>query len=178
LTCNEKADPKPRVEIAMQSLRFNAALALSQTLGGCPDCSSGFGLGATILGGYRRRIASWAQFGAIGGYTFLWQTHDDRFVHPFFAAPEFSAVFLWGENQFDVSFALGIVGGPVAKRRTIAGFIGVMTLLQASWRSPWRFMGKWPMHITLGALAIAPNGEHLLRSSVTFTPGIAVEYDL
>jgi len=228
-------EPRKRPKIAKHALRFDAALGLSPTLGGQvaedEDGSSGPGLGTMIMGGYRGLVCAPVRFGAIGGYAFLWQhregtlfydkpsnfgvdVDDDLSVHAFFAAPQISTEFYPGNHRFDVSFALGIIGGPLVNLRELhegssfeldppsipsATFIGVMTFLQASWHSPWAFFGRWPMQVTLGVLGIArsspplyegtfhggvsngpqPFNDRLLGSWVfTFTPGIALEYDL
>jgi hypothetical protein len=190
------------------------------------DCASGPGLGTILMGGYRGLLISSVRLGAVIGYEFLWQhregklpdppvyVNDELFVHAFFAAPQISAEYYLGAHRFDTSFALGIIGGPLVNSREpldgrsfvldspstpSTGFVGVMTFLQASWHSPWLFLGRWPMQVTLGVQGIArvspplyeetfhhqvANVPDKFRDSLlgswvfTFTPGIAIEYDL
>ncbi len=220
--------PKLRPKLANQTLRFQAALGLSPTLGGqvteCEECGGGPGLGAMVMVGYRHLLVSPVRLGAIGGYAFLWQhrsgfvfftepppiaVEDDLLTHAFFAAPQISAEFYAADQRFEISFALGVVGGPLINLRNgsafeldvpsmpSASFVGVLTYLQGSWHSPWSFLGKWPMQITLGIMGIAPIprptyeetftlngqqqrfGDKLIGSfPLTFMPGIALEYDL
>jgi hypothetical protein len=235
LTSNKGPAPKPPPNLANHSLRFDAAVALSPTLGGqvtfCGECGGGPGLGTAIMGGYRHRLTSFVGLGAVAGYAFVWQhragrlsfqnptavvaVDDHLFMHAFFAAPHVSMFFDLGAQRFDVGISLGIIGGPLVNLRgpqdgvsdvefglplkPSASFVGVMTLVQGAWHSPWRFLGKWPMFVTLGIFGTAPMnapfskdefrqpsnasarpfGDRLLGSWVfTFTPGIAVEYDL
>ncbi|MDI1429838.1 PEGA domain-containing protein [Polyangium sorediatum] len=152
---------------------------------------------------------------------------DDLFLNSFFAGPEISASFMAGGGQFDVGFVLGIMGGPLVNRRTaqegrpafdasptfdlvpptetpVAGFAGVVTQLQASWRTPWSLAPGWPIHLRLGILGVAPTnvpqyeasftanfrtsqtpdevanfGERLIGSwSFVITPGLTVYHDL
>ena len=236
-------EPPKRQRMAKHALRFDTAITLSPTLGGqvtdCNECGGGPGLGAMMMGGYRGLLISPVRIGVIGGYTFLWQhregsvnatyfddlqdktieysvpVNDDLFMHAFFAAPQISAEFYAANHRFDVSVALGVIGGPLVNgrepqtganyfeldqpSRPSASFVGVMTFVQGSWYSPWRFLGRWPMLVTLGVLGIgratrpfytdpfreAPKPETrtfndmLLGSwSFTFTPGLALEYGL